>query len=107
MWLELDVIYSHVNVLRRDKTSVGIADFEDAQDRVIAGLERSSSPFSKEEKKIIAYHEVSLPRILDCLVDPLDIRALLGVSHKIRNGRLDSVVVASSVCKTDLRLGIL
>ena len=43
---------------RRDKKLVMMEDLEAAIDRVIAGPEKKSKVMSKEEKEIIAYHEV-------------------------------------------------
>lgn len=42
---------------RKDKKAVDMADFQDAIDRVIGGLEKKSKIISPEEKKIVAYHE--------------------------------------------------
>ncbi|MEL7062644.1 MAG: ATP-dependent zinc metalloprotease FtsH [Bacteroidota bacterium] len=42
---------------RRDRTRVSMADFQDAIDRVIGGLEKKNKIISPEEKKIVAYHE--------------------------------------------------
>lgn len=42
---------------RKDKTEVGLQDFQDAIDRVIGGLEKKNKIISPEEKKIVAYHE--------------------------------------------------
>ncbi|MFQ6089935.1 MAG: ATP-dependent zinc metalloprotease FtsH, partial [Candidatus Bipolaricaulia bacterium] len=42
---------------RRKKTAIEMQDFEDAIDRVIAGVERKSQIISEEEKVRIAYHE--------------------------------------------------
>eukprot|EP01130_Rhizamoeba_saxonica_P012460 TRINITY_DN5258_c0_g1_i2.p1 TRINITY_DN5258_c0_g1~~TRINITY_DN5258_c0_g1_i2.p1 ORF type:complete len:713 (-),score=181.08 TRINITY_DN5258_c0_g1_i2:291-2429(-) len=42
---------------RKDKESVDIEDFEQAIDRVIAGLEKKSKTMSPEEKERVAYHE--------------------------------------------------
>ena len=42
---------------RRNKKSVGMAEFNEAIDRVIAGPERRSRLITDEEKEIIAYHE--------------------------------------------------
>src|SRR4029079_11444069 len=41
---------------RVDKTSVGSKDFENAIDRVIAGLEKKRV-MSQKERRIVAYHE--------------------------------------------------
>jgi cell division protease FtsH len=43
---------------RRNKKQVGGEDLEAAIDRVVAGPEKKSKVMSKEEKEIIAYHEV-------------------------------------------------
>jgi cell division protease FtsH len=42
---------------RRNKKKIGIDEFNEAIDRVIAGPERKSRVISDREKKIIAYHE--------------------------------------------------
>lgn len=42
---------------RRNKEMVEMADFQDAIDRVIGGLEKKNKIISPEEKKIVAYHE--------------------------------------------------
>ncbi|HEU4862318.1 MAG TPA: ATP-dependent zinc metalloprotease FtsH [Candidatus Limnocylindria bacterium] len=42
---------------RRNKKSVGMSEFNEAIDRVIAGPERRSRIITEEEKEIIAYHE--------------------------------------------------
>lgn len=42
---------------RKDKKAVDMADFQDAIDRVIGGLEKKSKIISPEEKEIVAYHE--------------------------------------------------
>jgi len=42
---------------RRDRDVIGMAEFEEAIDRVIAGPERRSRIMSEEEREITAYHE--------------------------------------------------
>lgn len=42
---------------RKDKKSVEKQDFLDAVDRIIGGLEKKNKIISKDEKKVIAYHE--------------------------------------------------
>tara|TARA_B100000315_G_scaffold260915_1_gene327281 strand:- start:22772 stop:24790 length:2019 start_codon:yes stop_codon:yes gene_type:complete len=42
---------------RRKKKKVEMVDFEDAKDRVMMGVERTSMIISDEEKKLTAYHE--------------------------------------------------
>ncbi|MDR4497455.1 MAG: ATP-dependent zinc metalloprotease FtsH [Candidatus Scalindua sp.] len=42
---------------RRDKKAVGMAEFEEAIERVMAGLEKKKRLINKKEKEIVAYHE--------------------------------------------------
>lgn len=42
---------------RRDKNSVGMAEFQDAIDRIIGGLEKKNRVMNEKEKRIVAYHE--------------------------------------------------
>ncbi len=42
---------------RRNKEAIGMADFEEAIERTIAGLEKKSRVINKKEKEIVAYHE--------------------------------------------------
>ena len=42
---------------RRDKKVIGMAEFQEAVERVIAGPERKSRLMSEDEKRITAYHE--------------------------------------------------
>ncbi|MFQ6059136.1 MAG: ATP-dependent zinc metalloprotease FtsH, partial [Anaerolineae bacterium] len=42
---------------RRNKKAIGMAEFQEAVEKVIAGPERKSRLISQEEKEIIAYHE--------------------------------------------------
>jgi len=42
---------------RRDKKSVGIAEFQDAIDRIVGGLEKKNRMMNEKEKRIVAYHE--------------------------------------------------
>ncbi len=42
---------------RKDKKSVTMADFEEAKDKIMMGMERKSLLISDEEKKTTAYHE--------------------------------------------------
>ncbi len=56
---------------RRRKEKVEKQDFIDAIDRIIAGIEKKSKIISKEEKKIIAYHE-SGHAIVSWLLEKVD-----------------------------------
>jgi len=42
---------------RRGKQSIGMKDFEDAIERVVAGLEKKNKVINPKEKQIVAYHE--------------------------------------------------
>jgi len=44
--------------VRRGKKRVGMAEFEEAVERVVAGLEKKNRLINAEEKKIVAYHEL-------------------------------------------------
>ncbi len=43
---------------RRNRTKIGMLDFEDSIERVVAGPERKSRIMSEHEKKVLAHHEV-------------------------------------------------
>ncbi len=44
--------------VRRNKTEVGMAEFEEAIERVVAGLEKKNRLINPKEKEIVAYHEL-------------------------------------------------
>jgi len=44
--------------VRRKKKSVGMAEIEEAVERVVAGLEKKNRLINPEEKKIVAHHEL-------------------------------------------------
>ena len=44
--------------VRRNKKKVGIAEFQEAVERLIAGLEKKNRLINKQEREIVAYHEV-------------------------------------------------
>ena len=44
--------------VRRNRTEVGMAEFEEAVERVVAGLEKKNRLINPMEKKIVAYHEL-------------------------------------------------
>lgn len=48
---------SAILAARRNKELVGMAEFEDAVDRIVGGLEKKNRLMSAREKKIVAYHE--------------------------------------------------
>ena len=43
--------------VRKDKKEVGMPEFEEAVERVVAGLEKKNRLINPDEKKIVAYHE--------------------------------------------------
>jgi cell division protease FtsH len=44
--------------VRRGKSEAGMAEFEEAVERVVAGLEKKNRLINPNEKKIVAYHEL-------------------------------------------------
>ncbi len=44
--------------VRRDKSEVGMSEFEEAVERVVAGLEKKNRLINPKEKEIVAYHEL-------------------------------------------------
>jgi cell division protease FtsH len=44
--------------VRRDKAKIGMAEVEEAVERVVAGLEKKNRLINAEEKEIVAYHEL-------------------------------------------------
>lgn len=54
---------------RENKTHIGIAEFEEAIDRVIAGPARKSRAVSEKEREIIAYHEAGHALVATALPD--------------------------------------
>jgi cell division protease FtsH len=44
--------------VRRDKKSVGMAEFEEAVERVVAGLEKKNRLINSKEREIVAHHEM-------------------------------------------------
>ena len=43
--------------VRRNADTIAATDFDDARDRVLMGLQRTSLALSEDEKKVIAHHE--------------------------------------------------
>ncbi len=52
---------------RRNKKAIGMAELQEAVERVIAGPERKSRLISNEEKEIIAYHEAGHALVMNTL----------------------------------------
>jgi len=47
-----------LSAARKNKVSIDMADFEDAKDKIMMGMERKSLIISEKEKNITAYHEI-------------------------------------------------
>jgi cell division protease FtsH len=58
---------------RRNKRSIGMPEFQEAVERVIAGPERRSRLISEQEKEIVAYHEAGHALVMQMLpnADPV------------------------------------
>jgi cell division protease FtsH len=58
---------------RRNKKVIQMSELQESVERVIAGPERKSRLISKEEKRIIAYHEAGHAVVMNCLpeADPV------------------------------------
>ncbi|MGQ9687430.1 MAG: ATP-dependent zinc metalloprotease FtsH [Desulfobaccales bacterium] len=59
---------------RKNKPAVAMSDFEEAIDRVIAGLEKRNRMMNPKEKEIVAYHESGHALVAEALqpnVDPV------------------------------------
>jgi cell division protease FtsH len=58
---------------RRNRKSIGMAEFEEAVERVIAGPERRSRLISDDEKRVVAYHEAGHALVMKMLpnADPV------------------------------------
>ena len=54
---------------RRNRTSIGQAEFEESIERVIAGPERKSRLISAEEKRIVAYHEAGHAVVMNAIAE--------------------------------------
>ncbi|MBI4796443.1 MAG: ATP-dependent metallopeptidase FtsH/Yme1/Tma family protein, partial [Deltaproteobacteria bacterium] len=52
---------------RKDKTAVEMEDFEEAIDRVVAGLEKRNRLMNPREKEIVAYHETGHALVAEAL----------------------------------------
>ncbi len=58
---------------RKDKKAVEMQDFEEAIDRVVAGLEKKNRRMNEKEKEIVAYHEAGHAIVAEVLpnADPV------------------------------------
>src|SRR5207249_3654830 len=54
---------------RKEQDAVGMADFEEAIDRVVAGLEKKSRVLSEKERDIVAHHEMGHALVASSVVN--------------------------------------
>lgn len=52
---------------RRNLTMIGPQEFQDAMERIVAGLERQGNIISEEERRVIAFHEAGHAVVMHCL----------------------------------------
>jgi cell division protease FtsH len=71
---------------RRNKKKIGIAEFQEAVDRVIAGPERKSRVISPKEKETIAYHEAGHALVAHILPNADPVYKITIVSRGITGG---------------------
>ncbi|RLB92822.1 MAG: cell division protein FtsH [Deltaproteobacteria bacterium] len=59
--------------VRHGKDKVGMAEFQEAVERIVAGLEKKNRLINEQERKIVAYHEVGHALVALCLpgTDPV------------------------------------
>jgi cell division protease FtsH len=71
---------------RRNKKSIGISEFQEAVERVIAGPERRSRLISDEEKRIVAYHEAGHALVMKMLPNSDPVHKITIVSRGMALG---------------------
>jgi cell division protease FtsH len=78
--LENTVNEAAILAARRNKKSIGQAEFQEAIERVVAGPERKSRLISDEEKRIIAYHEAGHAVVMNVIpeADPIHKITIVG-----------------------------
>ncbi len=69
MGADLENLVNEAAILaaRRNKRSIGMSEFEESIERVIAGPERKSRLINPEEKRIVAYHEAGHAIVMNVL----------------------------------------
>ena len=65
--------------VRRNKTEVGMAQFEEAVERVVAGLEKKNRLINPKEKKIVAHHELGHAIVAMTLPETDPVQKIYGV----------------------------
>ena len=71
---------------RRNKRSIGMSEFQEAVERVIAGPERRSRLISDEEKRIVAYHEAGHAVVMKLLPNSDPVHKITIVSRGMALG---------------------
>jgi cell division protease FtsH len=66
---------------RRDKRAVGMAELDEAVDRIIAGPERKSRVMAPEEKRRVAYHESGHALLAEALPTTDPVRKVTIIQH--------------------------
>jgi cell division protease FtsH len=62
--------------VRRDKAKVGMAEFQEAVERIVAGLEKKNRLINAKEREIVAYHEVGHALVALSLPDTDPVRKI-------------------------------
>jgi len=68
---------------RRDRTSISMAELEEAIERSVAGLERKSRVLNKKERRIVAYHEAGHAMVGEILPEANPVQKISIVSRGI------------------------
>src|SRR5436190_1389170 len=80
---------------RKEQDAVGMADFEEAIDRVVAGLEKKSRVLSEKERDIVAHHEMGHALVASSVVNADPVHkvtiiprgvAALGMTYQLPTG---------------------
>jgi cell division protease FtsH len=71
---------------RRNKLSIGMPEFQQAIERVIAGPERRSRLISDEEKRVVAYHEAGHALVMQMLPNSDPVHKITIVSRGMALG---------------------
>jgi cell division protease FtsH len=97
---------------RRGKRRIGMAEFSEAIERVIAGPERRSRIISEEEREVFAYHEAGHAMVANTLPKCDPVRKVSIVSRGVAGGYTialpeeDRYVVLRSKLEDDIAYGL-
>ncbi|MBN1872665.1 MAG: ATP-dependent zinc metalloprotease FtsH [Anaerolineae bacterium] len=84
--IENSVNEAAILAARRNKRRIGMAEFQDAIERVIAGPERRSRVISEEERRVFAYHEAGHAVVAHLLPKCDPVRKVSIVSRGLAGG---------------------